>query len=286
MKNPAISDSVSLLKSKEIRKVWDEKRERWYFSVVDIIKVLLDHVTHRQAQSYWTTLKNKLKKEGSEVLARIERLKMTAENGRSYITDTGDTQTIFRLIQSIPSKEAEPFKLWLSRVGFQRVEEAEDPEKAISRAMRTYFKKGYSKGWVDLRLNSMQVRKDLVKEWGRRGVKTSDEFSRLTDEISLAWAGLKIEDYKKAKELEKGNLRDNMTNLELIINMLAEAAAAEISRSKRPQTFNQNRIIAKEGGEIAGNARKGLESNTGRPVIFKSNFSKEKKKRFLDEKNK
>lgn len=287
MKNPAIRDSASLLKSKDVRKIWDEHEGKWYFSVVDIIKVLSGRADPSQAARQWTTLKNKLNKEGSDILFKIERRLMESEAGKQQKLEVGDTETIFRIIQSLPSKEAEPFKLWLSRVGFQRVEEAEDPEKAISRAMRTYFKKGYSKRWVDLRLNSMQVRKELVKEWGRRGIRTSDEFSRLTDEITSAWAGMDVEEYKKEKELDdKENLRDNMSNLELIISMLAEASVTEISRSKQPHTFNQNRIVAKEGGEVAGNAKTEIETKTGHPLILKSNFLKEKKKRFLGEKNK
>ena len=197
---------------------------------------------------------------------------MVAQDGKMRITDVADTETMFRLIQSIPSPNAEPFKLWLARVGYERIEETEDPEKAIQRALSTYLKKGYSKNWVDLRLKSIEIRKDLTNEWNERGVKNHDEFAILTDDISFAWAGMRTKDYKKYKDLRKENLRDNMTNLELVLNMLAETATTEISQVRQPKTFPENRHIAREGGSIAGNARKQIESKTGKQVASKLNF--------------
>jgi hypothetical protein len=200
---------------------------------------------------------------------------MQASDGKYYLTDVADTETMFRLIQSIPSPNAEPFKLWLARVGYERVEEIEDPEKAIQRALATYLKKGYSQNWVDLRLKSIEIRKDLTNEWDERGVRKSNEFAILTDDISFAWAGLRTKDYKKYKDLKKENLRDNMTNLELVLNMLAETATTEISKKREPKTFPENRQVAREGGSIAGGARKKLEKKLGRSVISNKKFLKD-----------
>jgi hypothetical protein len=239
---------------------------------------LTDQIDHKKAQSYWTTLKNRLKNEGSEVVTKCDQLKMKARDGKYYLTDVADTETIFRIIQSIPSPKAEPFKQWLARVGYERVEEVEDPEKAIQRAMATYLKKGYSKDWVDLRLKSIEIRKDLTNEWSERGVNKSNEFAILTDDITFAWAGLRVKDYKKIKDLKKENLRDNMTNLELVLNMLAEASTTEISKVEKPETFVKNRNIAKRGGGVAGKARKELEKQTGRSIISGDKFLLNKKK--------
>ncbi|OGY53997.1 MAG: antirepressor [Candidatus Buchananbacteria bacterium RIFCSPLOWO2_01_FULL_45_31] len=206
---------------------------------------------------------------------------MTATDGKMRLTDVADAETMFRLIQSIPSPKAEPFKLWLARVGYERIEETEDPEKAIQRALLTYLKKGYSKNWVDLRLKSIEIRKDLTNEWNERGVRTSDKFATLTDDISFAWAGLKTKDYKKYKDLKKDNLRDNMTNLELVLNMLAETATTEISKKREPKTFPENRQVAREGGGIAGHARKQIEAKTGKPVISRLNFQKKQEQERL-----
>lgn len=242
------------------------------FFCVDIIAVLTEQFNHKRAQSYWTTLKNRLKQEGSEVVTKCDQLKLMANDGKKYLTDVADTETVLRLIQSIPSPKAEPFKLWLARVGRERIDETIDPEKAINRAMQTYLKKGYTKEWVNQRLKSIEVRNDLTDEWENRGVKQGLEFAILTDEITEAWTGgLKTRDYKKFKGLRKENLRDNMTNLELVLNMLAEASTTEISQKKEPETFKQNKIIARQGGEVAGNARKEIEKKTGNKVITGKN---------------
>ncbi len=272
---------LAIFEGKQIRRHWDEEKELWYFSVVDIIAVLTNQSEHKRAQSYWTTLKNRLKEEGSEVVTKCDQLKMRATDGKFYLTDAADTETVFRLIQSIPSPKAEPFKLWLARVGYERVEETADPEIAIQRALATYLKKGYSKNWVDLRLKSIEIRKDLTNEWDERGMKTADEFAILTDDISFAWAGLKTKDYKKHKDLKKENLRDNMTNLELVLNMLAETSTTEISKKEQPKTFPENRQVARKGGSIAGGARKELEKKLGRSVISKNKFLPSTDKKIL-----
>jgi len=264
-----MENKIAIFKGKKIRRHWNDKIEKWYFSIIDVIEILTGSTIPKR---YWSDLKNKLKSEGSQVYEKIVQLKMQAPDGKFYLTDAADTETMFRIIQSIPSPNAEPFKLWLARVGYERVEETEDPEIAIRRAMATYLKKGYSKNWVDLRLKSIEIRKDLTNEWDERGVKTNDEFAILTDDITFAWAGLKTKDYKKHKDLKRENLRDNMTNLELVLNMLAETATTEISKSKKPKTFPENRKVAIEGGSVAGGARKKLEKKLGRSVVSKKNF--------------
>ena len=269
---------VAIFEDKKIRRAWDDKKELWYFSVVDVVGAL---GASEDPRNYWKVLKNRLKQEGSEVVTKCNQLKMQATDGKFYLTDAADTETMFRIIQSIPSPKAEPFKLWLARVGYERIEETEDPEKAIQRALATYLKKGYSPSWVDLRLKSIEIRKDLTNEWDTHGVKKSDEFAILTDDISFAWAGLKTKDYKKHKDLKKENLRDNMTNLELVLNMLAETATTEISKKREPKTFPENRQVAREGGGIAGNARKQIEAKTGKPIISKLNFQKTQEQKKL-----
>ena len=269
---------VAIFEDKKIRRAWDDKKELWYFSVVDVVGAL---GASEDPRNYWKVLKNRLKQEGSEVVTRCNQLKMQATDGKFYLTDAADTETMFRIIQSIPSPKAEPFKLWLARVGYERIEETEDPEKAIQRALATYLKKGYSPSWVDLRLKSIEIRKDLTNEWDTHGVKKSDEFAILTDDISFAWAGLKTKDYKKHKDLKKENLRDNMTNLELVLNMLAETATTEISKKREPKTFPENRQVAREDGGIAGNARKQIEAKTGKPIISKLNFQKTQEQKKL-----
>ncbi|OGZ78109.1 MAG: hypothetical protein A2312_03000 [Candidatus Staskawiczbacteria bacterium RIFOXYB2_FULL_32_9] len=265
-------DKIAIFQGNKIRRIWDDQKEIWYFSVIDIISALTDSVNPRD---YWFRMKERVKtEEGAELSTFCRQLKLPASDGKYYLTDVSDTQGILRIIQSIPSPKAEPFKLWLARVGYERIEETEDPEKAIQRALRTYLKKGYSKEWVDLRLKTIEIRKDLTNEWQERGVKTNDEFAVLTDDISFAWAGLKTKDYKHHKDLKKENLRDNMTNLELVLNMLAETATIEISKKLEPKTFPENRKVAREGGGIAGTARKQIEAKTGKPVISKLNFKK------------
>ena len=273
---------IAIFEGQKIRRIWDDKKELWYFSVIDIITALTDSIN---ARDYWFKMKIRVKtEEGSELSTFCRQLKMPASDGKYYLTDVSATEGILRIIQSIPSPKAEPFKLWLARVGYERIEEIEDPEKAIQRALSTYIKKGYSKNWVDLRLKSIEIRKDLTNEWDERGVKTNKEFAILTDDISFAWAGLKTKDYKKHKDLKKENLQDNMTNLELVLNMLAETATTEISKKEQPKTFPENRKVAYEGGNIAGNARKQIEVKTGKPVISKLNFQKTQEYKKLKEK--
>jgi len=260
---------IAIFEGKEIRRHFDEKNEKWYFSVVDVIAALSES---ENPQVYWRVMKKRLIDEGSsETVTKCNALKMLAADGKMRLTDVADTETMFRIIQSIPSPHAEPFKLWLARVGYERVEESEDPEKAIQRAMRFYLKRGYSQNWVNQRLKSIEIRKELTDEWEQRGIKESSQFATLTDEITFAWAGMKTKDYKKYKDLKKENLRDNVTNLELVLNMLAEASTTEISKKVEPKSFEENKKVAKEGGSIAGQARKRLEKRTGKKVITKLN---------------
>ncbi|MCJ7739758.1 hypothetical protein MUP32_00370, partial [Candidatus Microgenomates bacterium] len=231
---------------------------------------------------YWRKLKERLKEEGSETVTKCHALKMIAADGKMRLTDAADTETMFRIIQSIPSPNAEPFKLWLARVGYERIEETHDPELAINRALKAYFKKGYSQNWINQRLKSIEIRKVLTDEWENRGVKEGDEFAILTDEITLAWAGMKTKQYKVYKNLKKENLRDNMTNLELVLNMLAEASTTEISQKVKPKTFIHNRLVARKGGSVAGVARKKLEKETGRKVISRESYISKKYKDNFD----
>lgn len=264
-----IKTKVAIFEGRKIRQHWDEKTEKWYFSAVDVVGALTDSA---DARNYWKVLKNRLKNEGSEVVTKCNQLKMQAADGKFYLTDAADTETMLRIIQSIPSPNAEPFKLWLARVGYERIEETHDPELAINRALNTYLKKGYSQDWINQRLKSIEIRKALTDEWEKRGVKKGDEFAILTDDITLAWAGMSARDYKNFKGLKKENLRDNMTNLELVLNMLAETATTEISQKREPKNFDENRKAAKEGGRIAGSARKQIEAKTGERAVSKYNF--------------
>jgi hypothetical protein len=266
-----MKNKIAIFEGQKIRRIWDDSNERWYFSVVDVIAALTDSVNPRD---YWFKMKIRVKtEEGSELSTFCLQLKMVASDGKYYLTDAADTEALFRIIQSIPSPKAEPFKLWLARVGYERVEEAEDPELAINRALQTYLKKGYSPAWIDMRMKSIEIRKDLTNEWDERGIKTSNEFAILTDDITFAWAGLKTKNYKKYKDLKKENLRDNMTNLELVLNMLAETATTEISKKRKPKTFPENRKVAKIGGGIAGSARRQIEKKTGLPVLSSEKFN-------------
>jgi hypothetical protein len=272
-----------IFEGKRIRTHWDEDREKWFFSIVDIIEILTESPRPRK---YWADLKVKLKEEGSELSDKIGQLKMMSSDGKYYLTDVGDTEQILRLIQSIPSKKAEPFKLWLAKVGNERIDETHNPELAFDRAMKTYLKKGYSKEWINQRLKTIEVRKELTDEWERVGVKEEQEFAILTDEITKAWSDLSIRDYKRLKNLKNENLRDNMTNLELVLNMLAEVTTNEISKKENPEGFPESIDIAKRGGNVAGNARKEIESITGESVVVEDNYldeyektAREKKKR-------
>jgi hypothetical protein len=257
--------TVALFEGQEIRRHWDEDRELWYFSVSDIIAVLTKSV---DPVAYWRKLKERLLKEGgNETVTKCHALKMVAPDGKMRLTDAADTEVMLRLIQSIPSPNAEPFKLWLARVGYERLEETADPELAINRALKTYLQKGYSREWINQRLKSIEIRKALTDEWENRGVKEGVEFAILTNEITKAWTGMTTKEYKKLKDLKKENLRDNMTNLELVLNMLAETATTEISGKREPKNLDENKIIAREGGTIAGNARKQIEAKTGKGVI-------------------
>lgn len=262
---------VAIFEGKSIRRHWDNRKELWYFSVVDIVQVLTEQPNFTKARKYWNKLAERLRAEGSEVVTKCHQLKMKAFDGKMRLTDVADTETIFRIIQSIPSPNAEPFKLWLAKVGYERLEETADPELAINRALKTYFQKGYSREWINLRLKSIEIRKDLTDEWEDRGVKEGIEFAILTNEISKAWAGLTTKQYKNLKDLKKESLRDNMSNLELVLNMLAETATTEISQTKKPKNFPENKKVAKEGGTVAGNARREIESKTGKRVITKKN---------------
>ena len=260
--------TVAIFGNNQIRRHWDADKELWYFAVVDVVGVLTDSGNPRK---YWNKLAQRLRDEGSESVTKCHQLKFMANDGKYYLTDAADTETLFRLIQSIPSPNAEPFKLWLARVGYERLEETADPEIAINRALKTYLKKGYSPEWVNLRLKSIEIRKDLTDEWEERGVNEGLEFAILTDEITRAWTGMTTKEYKGLKNLKKENLRDNMTNMELVLNMLAETTTTEISKVKKPDTFGKNKTVAREGGSVAGNARKEIEIKTGKRVITSKN---------------
>ena len=260
--------AIKLFEQKQIRSVWNDEDEKWYFSIVDVVGVLSES---ENPNNYWKVLKNRLSKEGSQLVTNCNQLKMLSKDGKYYKTDVADTEQLFRLIQSIPSKKAEPFKLWIAKVAKERIDEIEDPEIGIDRLIETYLKKGYSKEWVNQRLKSIEVKKELTDEWDNRGVKKGQEYAILTDEITKAWSGLSVKDYKNHKGLKKENLRDNMSNLELVLNMLAEATTTEISKEKKPKTFSENKKIANQGGTIAGNTRKQIEEKTGKKVVNKLN---------------
>ncbi|HAQ36912.1 MAG TPA: hypothetical protein DCQ58_00250, partial [Saprospirales bacterium] len=268
MKN---TTAIKIFESKKIRSMWNEEKEKWYFSIIDVIEVLTETDRPRK---YWNDLKTKLIEEGSELSEKIGQLKLASSDGKHYKTDVADTEQLFRLIQSIPSPKAEPFKLWIAKVVRERIDEISDPEIGIDRLMETYLKKGYSKEWINQRLKSIEVRKELTDEWENRGVKKGQEFAILTDEITKAWSGFTVTQYKKHKDLKKENLRDNMTNLELVLNMLAEATTTEISKEKKPKTFFDSKVIANQGGTIAGNTRKEIEAKTRKKVISKLSAKK------------
>ncbi|MFH0775356.1 MAG: Bro-N domain-containing protein [bacterium] len=262
------SNSIILFNQKQVRRVWDEEKELWYFSIIDIIEVLTESPRPRK---YWNALKTKLKQEGSELSQKMGQLKLESLDGKKYLTDVADTETLLRLIQSIPSPKVEPFKLWLAKIGYERIEETEDPELALDRAMKTYLQKGYSKDWINQRLKSIEVRKELTDEWQERGMKEGLEYAILTDEITRAWAGKSVKDYKKLKALKKENLRDNMTNLELVLNMLAEASTTEISKKQKPAGLEKNKEVAHKGGFAAKKARLEIEKQTGENIVTPKN---------------
>jgi len=259
--------NIQLFENKQIRTAWDEENQQWYFSVVDVVEVLTEQPDTRRAAKYWSVIKARMKKEGNQLTTNCRQLKMTSADGKRYLTDVADTEQLLRIIQSIPSPKAEPFKMWLAQVGRERIDETIDPELTIDRALTTYLKKGYSREWINQRLQAIQVRKELTDEWDSRGVQKGVEYAILTDEISRAWSGMTTRQYKNLKGLKKENLRDNMSTLELVLTMLAEATTTEISKQKNPKTFSENKQVAKSGGEAAGEARKAVEARTGVPVI-------------------
>lgn len=262
------NDKIQLFEDKRIRTAWDEEKEEWYFSIVDVVAVLTDSPN---PQTYWRVLKKRLKDEGNETVTSCNALKMTAADGKRRLTYVADTEQFLRIVQSIPSPKAEPFRAWLAQVGRERIEETIDPELTIEKALETYLKKGYTREWINQRMQAIQVRKELTDERDARGVQKGVEYAILTDEISRAWSGMSTRQYKNLKGLKKKNHRDNMTTLELVLNMLAEATTTEIPNQKAPSTFSENIAVAREGGEAAGIARKAVEERTGVPVITSKN---------------
>ncbi|MCT8631023.1 hypothetical protein KZ339_06950 [Glaesserella parasuis] len=258
---------IKLFEHKEVRSVWDEEQEKWYFSIIDVIEILTEQPNYQGARNYWKVLKSRLLKEGNETVTNCNQLKMRAEDGKLRLTDVADVPQLLRLIQSIPSPKAEPFKLWLAQVGSERLDELQDPELTINRAMQDYLRLGYSENWINQRLKSIEIRKELTDEWKRGGVKEGQQFAVLTDIITKAWSGKTTKEYKQFKGLKKVNLRDNMTNTELILNMLAEASTKDISQAVNPETFEENQKVAEQGGNVAKVALQELESKTGKKVV-------------------
>lgn len=263
-----MDNEIKLFEGRQIRSAWDNEKEEWYFSIIDVVGVLTDS---KDPGAYWRKLKQRLQEEGNEVVTICHTLKMHAADGKMRKTDVADIQGIFRIIQSVPSPKAEPFKMWLAEVGKERIDEIIDPELTIDRALDTYLKKGYSREWINQRLQAIQVRKELTDTWQDHGVKAGKEYAILTNEISKAWSGMTTREYKNLKGLKKENLRDNMSTLEIVLNMLAEATTTELTKTKNPQGLDENKKVAKDGGSIAGNARKEIEKETGQPVITSKN---------------
>lgn len=259
-------NAIKIFEEKKVRTVWDSETEEWYFSVVDVVAVLTDN-DYQAARNYWKVLKNRLKKEGNETVTNCNRLKLVSEDGKMRLTDVATTQQLFRLIQSIPSPKAEPFKLWMAQVAKERLDQMQDPELSIEQAMADYKRLGYSDNWINQRLKSIEIRKELTDEWKRRGLQEGVQFATLTDIIYQSWADKTAKEYKQFKGLKKENLRDNMTNKELVLNMLAELSTKEISEATQPETFNEHKDVAQRGGNIAREARLRLEEETGKPVI-------------------
>jgi hypothetical protein len=263
----AKKSAVRLFEERKVRAVWDEEAEKWWFSVVDVIAILTDQAEYTKARKYWSVLKTRLKKEGGELATNCSQLKMAAADGKKYLTDVADTEQILRLIQSVPSPRAEPFKLWLAKVGSERIDETVDPELSIDRAIQNYRRLGYSENWINQRIKSIEVRKALTDEWDKSGVRQGKEYADLTDLMSKTWSGLSTREYKRFKGLKKENLRDNMTNTELVLNMLAEVAATDISLVRQPMGFTESAAAAEEGAKTAKAARVQLEKSTGKPVV-------------------
>ena len=265
------NDKLQLFEDQPIRTAWDEENEEWYFSIVDVVSVLTESVDYNTGRKYWNKLKQRMKNEGNELVTNCHQLKLKAADGKRRLTDVANTEELLRIIQSIPSKKAEPFKLWLAQVGRERIEEIIDPELTIDRALETYRKKGYPADWINQRLQTIRARKELTDTWKEHGIEKSNEFAILTDEVTKAWSGLSTRQYKNLKGLKKENLRDNMSTLELALNMLAEATTTELTKVQNPEGLEENRDTAKQGGSVAGNARKEIEAKTGKPVISSEN---------------
>ncbi|ATA73836.1 hypothetical protein CGC58_06135 [Capnocytophaga stomatis] len=266
-----MENNIKIFEQKKVRSQWDEQQEKWWFSIVDVIEVLTESPNPRK---YWSVLKTRLKKEGSELATNCSQLKMLSSDGKYYKTDVADTEQLLRLIQSVPSPKAEPFKLWLAQVGSERLDEMQDPEISIDRALQQYLQLGYSENWINQRLKSIEIRKELTDEWKKRGVKEGQQFATLTDIITKTWSGKTTKEYKVLKGLKKENLRDNMTNTELILNMLAEASTKDISQATQPETFEQNIAVAQQGGNVAKVAREELEARTGKKVVSSASAKK------------
>lgn len=278
-----MENKIKLFESKKIRTAWNEDEEEWYFSVVDVVEVLTDSVDYQTARKYWNKLRQRLSEEGSELVTICHQLKMIAADGKMRETDVLDTKGLLRLIQSIPSPKAEPFKMWLAQVGSERLDEIADPEKAILRGADFYRAKGYTEGWINQRLQSIEMRKELTDEWKARGIEQEQEYAILTNEMTKAWSGFSVKQYKQFKNLKKENLRDNMTNIELVLNMLAEVTTTAISKSREPETFEESRQIAIEGGSVAKDARENIEARTGQSVISPLNAKDKKALEVKDE---
>ena len=278
-----MENKLKIFENKQIRTLWDKEQEEWYFSVVDVVSVLTDSADYQTARNYWKVLKNRLKSEGNETVTNCNRLKMQAADGKMRETDVLDTKGILRLVQSIPSPKAEPFKMWLAQVGSDRLDEIADPEKAILRGAEFYRAKGYTEGWINQRLQTIEMRKELTDEWKARGIEKDKDYAILTNEMTKAWSGLTVREYKELKGLKKESLRDNMTNVELVLNMLAEVTTTAISKSRQPETFTESKQIAKEGGSVAKNARMDIEERLGGSVVSPLNA---KDKPALEVKNK
>jgi len=268
-----MENKIQLFEDRRIRYAWDAEREEWLFSVVDVVGALTDQPDLAHARNYWKVLKNRLKDEGNETVTNCNQLKMMAADGKQRLTDVADTEQVLRIIQSIPSPKAEPFKMWLAQVGSERLDEIADPEKAILRGAEYYRAKGYPEGWINQRLQTIEMRKELTDEWKARGITKEKEYAILTNDMTRAWSGMSVQEYKQVKGLKKENLRDNMTNIELVLNMLAEVTTTSISRARQPESFGESRSIAKEGGAVAGNARKDIEQRIGQTVISETNAS-------------